>query len=264
MPRRDRPRSRPVRAAALLALLLAAAPAAAQRVTFPASDGGTVHATLYEEDRPARALIVAFHQGGASGEAEYAPVLPRLLAEGYDVLAVDQRAGGSLFGGTNRTIAARGGEETDYCAAYPDLEGALEYAGERRGERPIVLWGSSYSAALAMRLAATGPEDVIAVLAFSPASGEPMAGCLAEDVSDGIRIPALALRPRSEAERPGVSGQLERFGEQGHRTFVADPGEHGSSMLVEERVGAPVEATWAVVLEFLEEATRQGTGRDRR
>ena len=36
----------------------------------------------------------------------------------------------------------------------------------------------------------------------------------------------------------------------------ADPGAHGSSMLVAERVGAPVGATWYVVLEFLNRVSR--------
>lgn len=229
---------------------LLAAPVFAQRVTFPASDGVIVHGTWYRAGGLGSALVLAFHQGGASGEAEYGPIALRLNREGYDVLAIDQRAGGSLFGGTNRTVQARGGE-TGYCEAAPDLEGTLAYAREHAGGNPIILWGSSYSAALVLRLAATNPEGVIAVLAFSPASGDPMVGCTGEEVSDRIGIPVLALRPRSEMERESVAEQAELLRGQGHQTFTADPGEHGSSMLVEERVGASTEPTWEVVLQFL-------------
>lgn len=36
--------------------------------------------------------------------------------------------------------------------------------------------------------------------------------------------------------------------------YVADPAVHGSSMLNESRVGQSVDATWDVVLGYLEEA----------
>lgn len=225
-------------------------PVIAQRVTFQATDGATIHGTWYRSGDTASALILAFHQGGASGEAEYGPIAPQLNRMGYDLLAIDQRAGGSLFGGVNRTVQARGGE-TGYCDAAPDLEGALTYARYHVRDQPIILWGSSYSAALVLRLAATNPEGVIGVLAFSPASGDPMERCKGEEVSDRIRIPVLALRPRGEVERETVALQAELFRSQGHQTFVAEPGAHGSSMLVEERVGSSVEETWDMVLNFL-------------
>jgi hypothetical protein len=83
-----------------------------------------------------------------------------------------------------------------------------------------------------------------------------MAGCMPEDVSADVRQPVLALRPAREMQVPYVPGQMALFEEQGHRTYVADPGVHGSSMLNEARVGASVDATWAVVLGFLRENLR--------
>jgi hypothetical protein len=44
---------------------------------------------------------------------------------------------------------------------------------------------------------------------------------------------------------------MAEFAAQGINAYVADPGVHGSSMPNAERVGAPTEATWTVVLEFL-------------
>ena len=234
-----------------LALLWPAPGLPAQQVVFPAPDGGEVHATWYPAEGGARAVILAFHQGGASGEAEYAPIAPALNAAGFTVLAVDQRAGGELFGGTNRTAAARG-DDPGYCDAMPDLEGALAYARAERPGEPLVLWGSSYSAALVLRLAGAEPEGVAGVLAFSPASGGPLAACRGEEVSGAIDAPVLILRPAGEMERPSAVEQAETFRRQGHRVFVADPGTHGSSMLVEERVGGPTAGTWQVVMAFLE------------
>ena len=248
-----RPSARLRLLAALLPLSATAPTAtlAAQAVTFEAADGSAVHATWYRATGVRAGVIVAFHQGGASGEAEYAPIAPRLNRAGFDVLAVDQRAGGNMFGGTNRTVEARGAESDGFCEAAPDLAAALAHARETAGELPIVLWGSSYSGALALRLAATRPAGVQAVLAFSPASGGPMAACRGEDVSDKIAVPALVLRPASEMEREASVSQFTTLTAQGHRTYVADPGTHGSSMLVASRVEGSVEPTWAVVLDFL-------------
>ena len=50
---------------------------------------------------------------------------------------------------------------------------------------------------------------------------------------------------------------MQDFDSKGVQTYVADPGVHGSSMLSEDRVKASTEATWAVVLEFLETNLRQ-------
>ena len=168
-------------------------------MNFSATDGAPVYGYWYRAvERPARALILAFHQGGASGRAEYGPITPWLNAAGYDVLTIDQRAGGLLFGGENRAVAERG--ESSYCEAAPDLAGTLRFAQERSPGVPIVLWGSSYSGALVLRLAATNPAGVVGVRGFSPASGGPMAECRGEDVSGQIEVPVLALRPRNEME----------------------------------------------------------------
>lgn len=229
---------------------------AQETVTFPASDGETLHGVWYRTSAErSTAIIVAFHQAGANGIAEYGPIAPTLNEAGYDVLAVDQRSGGSRLGGVNRTAEALG-QEVAYCDVMPDLEGALDFVRRQAGETPIVIWGSSYSAALVLRLAASNPAGLAGVLAFSPASGGPMAACRGEEVSDRIRVPVLALRPSGEMNLESSARQFTRFAEQGHETFVAQPGTHGSSMLVEDRVGASVEDTWSAVLDFLARATR--------
>jgi pimeloyl-ACP methyl ester carboxylesterase len=223
-------------------------------ITFATDDGITVYGEIYRAaDTPMSApVILLFHQGGGDTRGEYSPLVSRLMDQGYNLLAIDQRRGGDRFGGVNRTLAGVGDTEYTYCDVYPDLEAALAFAAQYGFTGKTAVWGSSYSAALVFRLGVEHPEQIDAVLAFSAASGEPMNGCEPEPYSERITVPVLALRPIREMEVPYVPGQMKLFDEHGHQTYVADPGVHGSSMLNETRVGSSTEATWTVVLEFLE------------
>ncbi len=69
-----------------------------------------------------------------------------------------------MWGRENRTASKSGTGE--YLDAYKDMQGALEYA-HSQNYTTIVVWGSSYSASLALKMAAeeTGIKGAIA---FSP------------------------------------------------------------------------------------------------
>lgn len=221
--------------------------------TIKTEDGITIYGDLYEPKNVKRPpLILAFHQAGGDGRGEYAPIIPRLVSEGYAVITIDQRSGGDSFGGVNRTIAELGNANYSYCDAYPDLEAALEYA-RRQGFGRIIVWGSSYSAALVIRLAADHPESVDRVLAFSPVSGDAMGDCGPMEPASRLKLPALMLRPAREAAMSAVASDLKMYRDQGHATYVSEGGSHGSSILIEDRGGEATEMTWNRVLEFLKE-----------
>jgi len=225
-------------------------------VTMQSSDGVTIHGEVYTspgvpETAP---LILLFHQGGGDSRGEYAPLVPKLLDAGYNLVAIDQRRGGDRFDGINRTLAGVEGNDYSYCDVMPDLEAALKFANEYGFSGKTAAWGSSYSAALIFKLGLDHPDEIDAIVAFSAASGEPMEGCMPESYSGQITQPVLALRPSREMEVPYVPGQMKLFEEQGHQTYVADPGVHGSSMLNAERVGASTDETWNIVLTFLAES----------
>lgn len=225
------------------------------QVEFRTSDNIRVYGDLYESDEGKSApIILLFHQAGGDARGEYSGIAARLVDVGYNVLAVDQRSGGDRFGGTNRTVAELQGREFAYCDVYPDLEAALSFVREQNFGGPLAAWGSSYSAALVFQLAARNPTEVDAVLGFSPASGKPLADCDPGDFLDAITVPALALRPQREFEIDSVREQMRKFEQAGVRTYVANPGVHGSSMLDPSRVQAPVDDTWSVVLTFLGES----------
>jgi alpha-beta hydrolase superfamily lysophospholipase len=236
-----------------LALFLATAvDAAPVEVQFSTGDGITVFGDLYMSPEGKSApVILLFHQGGSDARGEYTDIAARLLDNGYNILAIDQRKGGKLFGGVNRTMAAADQTDYNFCDAYPDLEATLSYVRESGYSGPLAAWGSSYSAALAIQLGAKNKDEITAVLGFSPASGKPLAGCMPGQYLADLRVPTLALRPQSEFENESVQAQMKEFEHFGVQTYVADPGVHGSSMLNAERVGASTEATWQVVLEFL-------------
>lgn len=244
---------------ALLLVALAASADAQEHHRFLSADETEVHAYLYAPERVAHNLtILAFHQAQGDARGEYGPIAERLVELGYEVMAVDLRSGGDRFGGENQTVRDLG-HSTGYCEAMPDVESAYSYLHSIRPKRPIVIMGSSYSAALVLRLAAVNPPRLAGVVSFSPASGGPLEKCSGEEVSDAIEAPVLVFRPASEMEIESVQKQAQVFEQQGHEVYVADPGVHGASMLVEERVDARVEATWSKLIEFLRKAERRAT-----
>ena len=146
--------------------------AVAEPIVLTAADGVKVFGVLSRAPGAHPPVILAFHQAG-SNHAEYASLAPRLNAAGFTVLAIDQRSGGNMFGGTNQTVAGLG-RSTSYDAALPDLVAALAWGKAAAGGAPVIVWGSSYSAALVFLLAAQNAGVVSGVLLFRPGntSGE--------------------------------------------------------------------------------------------
>ena len=231
-------------------------PAEAQttnEIQFKTSDQLTVFGDFHASAKvPARAVLIVVHQGDGSARGDYGPIIPRLIREGFDVLAIDSRSGGELFGSTNRTVSKNPARDWEYCDAYPDLTAALDYAKTLRPARPIIVWGSSYSATLALRLAADRASELKAVLAFSPASGPSMGECQPVPYAARVKIPALVVRPRGELDVAMRRADFDAFSKQGHQTYIAEPSAHGSSVLVAERANGDASATWITVLAFLD------------
>lgn len=263
-PSKADPVSRTARPAALVVLLCICSPPTlgAQTGTtevtplrFRARDGVELHGELYRADAAAGApVVLLFHQGAGSA-AEYGSIAPRLARSGYHVVTVDQRRGGDLFGGANRTVIGLGdAPPANYCDVYPDMEATLTAARANGAGGPVIAWGSSYSAALALRLALEHPEEVAAVAAFSPASGEPMAGCEPERLAEQLRQPLFVARPDREldnTELPWIAEQFDHFAALGAVTFVSSGGRHASSMLVPGRNAEPTEPAWRALGDFL-------------
>ena len=219
-----------------------------KEVNYRTSDGITIFADLVEQGKAGRTIIL-FHQAGANGRSEYRNVVPRLYKEDFNLLIVDQRSGGQRFGEYNRTVAAIT-ENYEYCEAYPDFVASVDFLRTEGYTGDIMVWGSSYSAALAIQLAANHKE-VHSALAFSPASGGPMEACSPNPYIESMSKPLMVLRPAREMEVESVADQFELAKANERVTYIAENGVHGSSMLDPSRTKSDVEDTWKAVLNFL-------------
>ena len=223
--------------------------AVAEPITLKASDGTVVYGNVWRAADARAPIIVAFHQAGSSN-AEYAPIAPRLSQSGFTVLAIDQRSGDGAFGGKNRTAAARG-RASSFAEALPDMEAALAWAKLNAQGAPIIVWGSSYSAALVFVLAAKHPADVSGLVAFSPGEyfdDNHKVGKAAKDV----RVPVF-IDQASDPEEIAQSAEILRaVASQSKQQFVSKGlSTHGSSTLRADTNAAGAELHWGEVMRFL-------------
>ena len=224
-----------------------------KEVDFPTAGGILARADLYVPKNKSSSLIILFHQAGWS-RGEYRDIAPKLVALGYQVMAVDQRSGKAVNGVPNETHrrAAKKNAGTDYLDAYADLQAALRYATRRLKARRIIVWGSSYSASLVFRLASEYPDDVAALLAFSPGEyfqkkhGKEYIQGFARNVKRPIFVTS------SKAERDKAKPIFDAAPAEKKILFTpASLGQHGSRALWDKWSDSDV--YWSAVNAFLRE-----------
>lgn len=230
-------------------MITTTASAQATRATLTTKDGVKIFGNYYEAAKP-KAVILLFHQAG-SNKAEYATIAPRLVAAGYSALAIDQRSGGKDFGARNQTVDTLG-KDSDFLDVKLDMEAALLWASQKK--LPVMIWGSSYSAALSYVVAAENPDMVTATLAFSGGDylnkGQVMAAVRK------INMPVFATAPKGEISE--MRSILMAAPSTRKTFFIAKtPGVHGSSTLIPSENPKGAEENWSAVLAFLESALPQ-------
>lgn len=220
-------------------------------VDFETAGGIRARADVYDCAPPTATWIVLFHQAGWS-RGEYREIAPTLVKKGHCVMAVDQRSGRAVKGVTNETHqrAKRKKLSTEYVDAYADLEAALRYAHKELRARRVVVWGSSYSASLVLRLAAEHADDVDAVMSFSPGEyferqGAHYIRAFAERVKQPLFVTS------SKNERAQVEPIFDASPSDKKVLFTpASRGQHGSRALWSRWPDNDV--YWAAVNGFLE------------
>ncbi|MDR2712750.1 MAG: beta-Ala-His dipeptidase [Clostridiales bacterium] len=173
-----------------------------ETVTFTAGDGLTVTADHYQTTKKNAPYILLFHQAGAS-RGEYIEIAPRLNELGFNCLAVDQRVGDRINEVTNETNkrARELSLESAYTNALPDLQAALLYTKEELAAEKIIIWGSSYSSSLVFILGNEFPEDICAILSFSPGEYFEFEGKKVSDYAANIYCPVLVATESLEQSR---------------------------------------------------------------
>ncbi|KLN61019.1 hypothetical protein WH96_09615 [Kiloniella spongiae] len=175
---------------------------AQEKINFSSEDGLMVTADHYAPAVQNASYVVLFHQAGWS-RGEYREIAPKLISLGFGVVAVDQRSGGKVNGIDNETYAAalKKNAKVDYIDALPDMLSAIEYVDQIYKPRKLIVWGSSYSAALVLHIAGEKLRKIDAVLSFSPGeyftgSGKP--GDWVKQSAQKIDIPVFITSARSE------------------------------------------------------------------
>lgn len=218
------------------------------QVQLQAADGVAVFGTYYPAAAP-KALILLFHQAGAN-RGEYATIAPRLVEAGYSALAIDQRSGGGMFDTANATVDKLG-HSADYLDALQDLEAALAWAHADGRDAPVLVWGSSYSAALVFLLADRHPGEIDAVLAFSPGEylGQPR---LVRDAAARVTAPVYVTSAKDDEEIAAAKGIVDATASSSRTQFVPGvAGVHGSSTLRADRDPKGMDENWQAVMAFL-------------
>ncbi len=220
----------------------------ATAVELKAADGVEVFGDTRAVQNP-KALILLFHQAG-SNRSEYATIAPRLAKAGYSTLVIDQRSGGDMFGAHNATVDKLG-HSADYLDALQDLEAALAWAHADGRNAPVIVWGSSYSAALVFLLAARHPHDIAAVMAFSPGEylGKPH---LVRDAAAKVTVSVYVTSAKNGEEIAAAKDILSAAVSKSKTQFVPKTaGVHGSSTLRADRDPEGADENWQAVMTFL-------------
>ena len=213
----------------LLTLCLITMETQAQKtITFKSLDGLTITADFYESKKNDPYLLL-FHQARFS-RGEYKETADRFVKLGYNCLAVDLRSGDEVNFVKNKTAEAarEKGLSTEFTDAKQDMQAAIDFA-HQISKKPVVIFGSSYSASLSLLLANNNPA-VSAIIAFSP--GEYFGKeNLIRDTIKGMSKPVFAAS--SKTEYPYMKELLSKIDQNNLSLFSPSKGkgEHGSKAL---------------------------------
>jgi len=221
---------------------------AQKTVHFKANDGVKITADLYMTYNTKAPFIILYHQAGFS-RGEYRSIAPKLNELGFNCMAIDQRSGKEVNGVINKTHleAVRLNKPTEYIDAIPDIQAAYLYV--KHGVKPdkIILWGSSYSAAIVFFLGSTHYNGVDGILAFSPGEYFKINGKKIETYAKRIECPVFITSAKNEKEQwKNIYNAIRKE----KKSFLPNEiGKHGSKALWKDNNNN--EAYWAAVKDFL-------------
>ena len=152
----------------VIAIFAASLQLSAQRkVSFLSSDGLEITADLYLHDRGAPYIILLHMENSSRGE--YREIAPKLNKMGFNCLAIDLRSGKESNFVQNETaaIAQKNNFPNTLLDCEKDIIAAIDYIKKTSVNHRCILFGSCFSASLAMKIANQN-RIITAVIAFSP------------------------------------------------------------------------------------------------
>jgi len=217
-----------------------------EKVSFYSKDSLKISADLYLKDYRLP-FILLFHQGGSS-RGEYNEIAARLMKLDYNCLSVDLRSGDKINYVANETAqrADAGNYPNAFIDARQDIEAAIQYT-RKYNSKPLILFGSSYSASLCL-IIANNNENVKAVIAFSP--GEYFRPKLiVKDEISGIQKPLFVSSSSLEYDyvEKMLAGVQEKF-ITFYRPEKGEKGVHGAKALWKENKSS--DSCWLELLMF--------------
>ena len=223
-------------------------------ISYKSADELLITADLYtQHSSDTTPLIILFHQAGSS-RGEYDEIAPRLNKLGFNCIAVDLRSGEYSRGKDNETAIRAGNKNlaTSYADALPDIIASLNYAREHYSNSKIIAWGSSYSAALVLKVAGDHPQLVDGVAAFSPGEYFSHLGkseTWIRDSAKNIKAPTFITSSKNEAA--DWSPIYEVIDIVNRQSFIPETaGKHGSKALWKKYNDS--DAYWNAVTDFLD------------
>lgn len=235
-------------------ILIATFSFAQKKVSFSAADGLEITADLYVSNSIYSPFILLFHQAGWS-RGEYQEIAPKLVEMGYNCMAIDQRSGGEVNGVVNETFkrAQAQGKNTTYIDAEIDLKAAIAYVKKNYGDAELILWGSSYSASLVLKIAATDTTSGIeGAIAFAPGEYFEKMGKPADFVKQNAKnVNVSVFITSAKAEKDSWWSIYEVIPASNKQFFLPEvAGRHGASALWEKTEGN--KGYWSALELFLE------------
>jgi dienelactone hydrolase len=200
-----------------------------ETITFPSLDSLPVTANLYHLADTAP-VIVLCHQARFN-KSEYVLIAKTLHEKGYNCLAIDQRSGGPLVEWFNETNlkAKEFGKAVDYLDAEQDIIAAVNFAADKYKQK-VILWGSSYSSALALYIGMQN-DQVAAVIAFSPGDYfSKEKGSLTEQLA-GFNKPMYITSSKEEATEISQLLAKMKLNAKQMQFIPQSEGKHGSRAL---------------------------------
>ncbi len=214
---------------AVVAIIAIPVQVSAQRkISFLASDKLVVTADLYLYDNGAPYIILLHQENSSRGE--YREIAPKLLKLGFNCLAVDLRNGKESNFVQNETaaLAQKNNLPATTLDCEKDIWAAMDYVEKTAIKNRYILFGSSFSASLAMKVANQN-KKATAVVAFSP--GEYFSPVKVKDwLKDYEKLTFVTYTKR---EQPFVTELIKDIPAQYLTTFLPSSGEgvHGASAL---------------------------------